>query len=112
MTMRQDPEALRARLRAAGPPFDHLCDPDLLRRLMITDVVIDDSGDDAEPVKRTRRRKPTVASAIRQMKRVGLDIAGCEFNPREGTFKVIAGKPVNSRDIDSDDSRSPDPKWN
>ena len=112
--MRQEPEALRTRLQAAGPPpsFDHLCNPDLLRRLTITDVVIDDSRNDAGPVKRTRQRKSTVVSAIRQMKRAGLDIAGCEFNPREGTFKVIAGKPVDASDIDSDDTRSPDPKWN
>jgi hypothetical protein len=97
---------LSARLRAAGPPpsFDHLCNPDLLRRLTITDVVIDDSGDDAEPVKRTRQRKPTVVSAIRQMKRAGLDIAGCEFNPRAGTFKVIAGKPVDAATPDNPDS--------
>ena len=42
------------------------------------------------------------------MTRAGLDIAGCEFNPRDGTFKVIAGKPVDASDIDIDDTTSPD----
>src|SRR4051812_20031752 len=59
----------------------------------ITDPVIGATSDDAEPpAKRTRQRKPSLAAAIRQMKQAGLDIAGCEVNPREGTFKVIAGK--------------------
>ena len=56
-------EQFRARLRAAGPPpsFDHLHDPDLLRRLTINDVVVDDddSVEDAEP---KRKRRPTLAA--------------------------------------------------
>jgi len=49
---------LRDRLRAAEPPpsFDHLHDPGLLQRLGATDVVIADSGEDAEPVEQI---KPT-----------------------------------------------------
>lgn len=64
--MRQDsePDAINARLRAAGPPpsFDHLFDPGLLQRLTSRDVVIADSGEDAEPVKRTRG--PTLAAPL------------------------------------------------
>ena len=74
--MRQDPEALRARLRAAGPPpsFDHLRDPDLITRLMSTDVVIADSGDDAEPVKRMRKRKPDFVKHVKRANAAGLNV--------------------------------------
>jgi hypothetical protein len=41
----------------------------------------------------TRQRKPSVASVIRQMKRAGVEIAGCEVNPRDGTVRVLTGKP-------------------
>ena len=92
------------RMRQAANPsqqqarssFAHLSDPDLIRRLSITDIVIGDSGEDAEPVqpvKRTRKRKPTVTSVIREMKRAGIEIAGCEINPHDGTVRVITGKP-------------------
>jgi hypothetical protein len=60
---------------------------------------------------RTRKRKPTVASVIRQMKRAGVEVAGCKINPHDGTVMVVTGKPVGS-DIDMDDTASPDPKWN
>ena len=60
---------------------------------------------------RTRQRKPSLASVIVQMKHAGLDIAGCEI-AREGTVKVVTGKPVDASDSDSDDTRSPDRRWN
>ena len=41
----------------------------------------------------------------------GVEVAGCEINPRDGTIIVVTGKPVGS-DIDMDDTASPDPKWN
>jgi len=46
-----DLEQFRARHRQDAPPssFDHLHDPGLLQRLTPSDVVIDDSGEDAEP---------------------------------------------------------------
>ncbi len=62
-----------------------------------------------QPVKPTRQRKPTVASVIRQMQRAGVEIAGCEINPRDGTIIVRTGKPVGG--IDMDDTASPDPRW-
>ena len=45
-------------------------------------------------VKQTCKRKPSVASVIRQMKLAGVEIAGCEINPRDGTVMVVSGKPV------------------
>ena len=50
-----------------------------------------DASEDAEPVepaKRTRKRKPSIASVIRQMQRAGVDVAGCEINPRDGTVTI------------------------
>lgn len=89
-------------------PFAHLSDPGLLLRLTSIDIVISDDSTE-EPVR--RKRKPSVASVIRQMQRAGVEIAGCEINPRDGTVKVISGKPVGDLDMDST-TASPDPKWN
>ena len=92
-------------------------DPDYPRKLWLRmggdDVPVLDTSADAEPVeaKRTRKRKPTIASVIRQMKRAGVEVAACEVNPRDGTVKVISGKPVGDLDMDSA-TASPDPKWN
>jgi hypothetical protein len=55
------------------------------------------------PPKRTRKRKLPVASVIRQMKRAGVEIAGCEIDRRDGTVRVIAGKPVT---MNADDERN------
>jgi len=67
-----DLEQFRARHRQDAPPssFDHLHDPGLLQRLTPRDAVIDDSGEDAEAVTRTRRRRPTLASVARQASRL------------------------------------------
>jgi hypothetical protein len=73
-----------------------------------------DSVEDAEPVepvKRTRKRKPSPTSEMRKMKRAGFDIAGCEFK-RDGTFKVITGKPTDAGDIDMDDTTLDRSEWN
>lgn len=59
---------------------------------------------------RTRKRRPSVSSVIRQMKRAGVEVAGCEVNPRDGTVRIITGKPVGVGD--TDDTTIPDPKWN
>lgn len=88
--------------------WPHLFDPGLIERM--TPTVWLDTSEDAEPVeKRTRKRKPTLASVILAMKRAGVEIAGCEVNPRDGTVRVVSGKPVGG--IDTDDT-SPDPRWN
>ena len=92
--------------RLAPQRFRHLLDPNLLRRL--TPIVVLDTGEDAETVKpvepaKRRQRKPSVASVIRQMKRAGIEIAGCEINPRDGTVRVITGKPVQMK---ADDDRN------
>jgi hypothetical protein len=111
-------DRLRARLRAANPvppSYDHLFDADLLQRLTISDIVIgddDDSVEDMEPVesvKRTRKRKPTLAGIKRQAVKAGVEVARYDFRP-DGTISIVTGKPVG--DIDMDDTSSPDPKWN
>jgi len=57
---------------------------------------------EAQQPKLTRKRKPTVASVIRQMKRAGVEVAGCEVQ-RDGTVKVISGKPSETT-ADNNDS--------
>ena len=94
--------------RTARQRFPDLFEPDYARKLRLEigggDVpVLDTSGDDEEPVKRTRQRKPSLVSEIRQMKRAGFEVAGCKINPRDGTFKIISGKPVQMK---ADDDRN------
>ena len=48
----------------------------------------------------THKRKPSVASVIHQMQKAGVDVAGCEINPRDGTVIVRTGKPVGDTDMD------------
>ena len=82
---------------------------DLERRLTSTDIV---SGDSAEPVKRTRKRKPTLAGVARQAAKAGFPVAGYEVRP-DGTIKIITGKPVGGGEIEMDDTASPDrSEWN
>ena len=49
----------------------------------------------AASASRGRTRKPSVARVIQQMKRAGVEIAGCEINPRDGTVRVIAAQPTD-----------------
>ena len=88
-------------------------DPDFADRLWARigggDVHIDDSGEDAEPVKRSRKRKPTLAGVARQAAKAGIPVARYDVR-LDGTIGVVVGKPVGS-DIDMDDT-TPDPKWN
>ena len=80
-----------------------------MQRLTSRDVVIADSGEDAEPVKRSRQRKPTLAGVARQTAKAGIPVARYDVR-LDGTIGVVVGKPVGS-DIDMDDT-TPDPKWN
>jgi hypothetical protein len=103
---------LLQRLRARGikqPPLDWTRVDRMIAEARLPREAYPD--DDTAPPKATRKRKPTVASVIQQMKRAGVEIAGCEINPRDGTVKVITGKPVGG-EIDTDDTASPDPRWN
>ena len=70
-------------------------------------------SDSGEPVvKRTRQRKPTLASVARQAAKAGIPVARYDFRP-DGTISIVVGKPVGNADIDMDDTTaSPDPKWN
>ena len=101
-------ERLRTGLRAANPvppSYDHLFDRDLLARLTSTDIVIDDSGEDAAVELVKRKRRPSVSSVIRQMKRAGVEVAGCEVQ-RDGTIRIIGGKPGETTPDNNDDDRN------
>ena len=63
-------------------------------------------SDSGEPVvKRTRQRKPTLASVARQAAKAGIPVARYDFRP-DGTISIVVGKPIC--DIDMDDTTSPD----
>ena len=67
-----------------------------------------DTSEDAQPVeKRTRKRRPTIASVVRQLQRAGVEVAGVEIS--DGAIKVLSGKPVGNVELDD---ASPDPRWN
>ena len=44
-----------------------------------------------EPMKR-RKRRPTVAAVVQQLKRAGVEVAGVKLNPDDGTITVLTGK--------------------
>ena len=65
-------------------------------------------SDNREPlVKRTRQRKPTLASVARQAAKAGIEVARYDFRP-DGTISIVVGKPVGKADIDMDDTTSAD----
>lgn len=98
--------ALAARLRAQRkgyvlpdryrprPNFDHLDDPDLLRRL-----TADVEGDDCEVmevVKAKRRRaarKQTLSSVAKEAAKAGIEVKQYDIDPATGKISVILGKP-------------------
>ena len=65
-------------------------------------------GDSNRP---KRVRKPSVARVIQQMKRAGVEIAGCEINPRDGTVRVLARKPVDGGDVAIDEAATDRSEW-
>jgi hypothetical protein len=92
---RQAALAQTARLR-----FPHLFDPDYAQRLwrqMGGDDVpmLDTGGEDTEPIKRTRKRRPTLASVKRQAETARLDVAAYEFRP-DGTIIAVVGSKPNA----------------
>jgi hypothetical protein len=52
---------------------------------------------------RTRKRKPSVASVTRQLRRAGVEIAGCKIN-NDGSTTVLSGKPVDTSHTDIDET--------
>jgi hypothetical protein len=88
MTVAAEIKKLSDKLRAAKA-----ASPSRLRRMIAPTV--------DEPVTRTRKRKPSVSSVIRQMKKAGVDVAGCEVQ-RDGTVRVISGKPGETTTTDND----------
>ena len=92
---------LRAAAQANPSPIQAMMD-EARRGLPADDLNWMMGCERAEPVKsetRTRKRRPTVASLIRQIKRAGVEVAGFEINPRDGTVKVIPGKPVGDVEV-------------
>jgi hypothetical protein len=110
---------IRARVQAMNHPphsTDHINNPEFWRRWRqtgedLSDRIVAELGLEPEPEGRTRVRKPSPVSEARRMKRAGFEIAGCEFNPRDGTFKLIFGKPVDGIEID-DATRIDRSEWN
>jgi hypothetical protein len=64
---------------------------------------------DADPVKRTRKRKPTLTTALKQAAKAGATVSGATIAP-DGTISISIGKPAGG--TDTDETTSPDPKWN
>ena len=89
-------------MRPLPAQFAHLRDPDLLRRLMSSDVDMarDMAGfvDDAEPVEavKRRKRKTTLASIAKQAAKAGLVIVRVEFDPDGRISGVVTGKPADA----------------
>jgi hypothetical protein len=80
-------EQLRADLRAA------IDDANALLRADGQPIV--------EAAKR-RKRRPTVAAVVQQLKRAGVEVAGVKLNPDDGTVTVLTGKPDEARSVDDD----------
>jgi hypothetical protein len=110
---------LVARLREAQkqkPPmsFDHIHDPAWWWRLeerwaaehqqFAEQWFAEHPGDDdAEPVEvQRRKRRPSVASVICQMKRAGVEVAACEVQ-RDGSIRIITGRPGETPDNNNSD---------
>ena len=77
--------------------------------LLIGDVPTLDTGEDAElvePVKRTRKRKPTLAGVARQAAKAGIEVAAYEV--RSDGIKVTPGKPREATMSDDNDTTSID----
>ncbi len=64
-----------------------------------------------EPVKRTRKRKPTLAGVARQAAKAGIEVAAYEV--RSDGIKVTPGKPREATMSDDNDTTSIDKsEWN
>ena len=89
-------QMLAGQLRAARAA--RLADPSTspVRRMMDQALERAASLDEAQPPTprptRTRKRRPTVASVLRQMQRAGVEIAGCKINS-DGSTMILTGKP-------------------
>jgi hypothetical protein len=67
----------------------------------------EDDADDAgltEPTRRTRKRKPTLASVARQAAKASLEVAAYEVKP-DGSIVVVLGKPGETKPEDDNEWR-------
>ena len=56
-------------------------------------------GKSAKAVRRTRKRKPTLASVARQTTKANIPVAAYEFRP-DGTIVAVVGKPIAVAEAD------------
>jgi hypothetical protein len=68
-----------------------------------------DSGDAVEPVKRTRKRKPTLAGVARQAAKAGIEVARYEVRP-DG-INIITGKPSEATTPDNNNDSNNSNEW-
>ena len=54
------------------------------------DVPVLDSGEDPEPVKRTRQRRPTLTTALAQAAKAGMTVSGATIAP-DGSVTLTFG---------------------
>jgi hypothetical protein len=65
--------------------------------------------DGGEPVKRTRKRKPTVSGVVKQVTKAGVEVARIEVDPSSGKISVVAGKPGEATTPDDNNNSN---EWN
>jgi hypothetical protein len=108
--------ALGNTLRAQGMPDEAIetilwMDHELHVQQRKTDSVED--AEPVEPIRRTRSRKPTVTSVVRQAAKAGLAVARVEVDPTSGKIAVVTGKPTVGSDINTNNTTPLDrSEWN
>ena len=127
LALERDPSPWAARLRAARaarlqagepePDYGRMFEPGYTARLLARiggePVILDTGSEDSEgpgevPTPR-RKRRPTVASVIRQMQRAGVAVARVEVDPDTGRISVISGTPGEATDGETLIARA---QWN
>jgi hypothetical protein len=69
------------------------------KRAMIAASLQDEAREREAQPKRTRKRKPTLASVARQAAKAGVEVARYVFRP-DGTIGVVTGKPDAITNLD------------
>ena len=88
-------EGLRVRLAAlprAPTTTDHLHDPDFVARFVARSGVVEGDDDEIAPEpKRQRKRKPSLAAALRQAAATGVTVNGATVKP-DGSVALTFGE--------------------
>ena len=109
------------RLRAANankpkPDLSHLDDPGLWKRIGLSEAVDVDDGEELEPVKPQRKRKPQIfrerdiTRAIAGHMKAGLAVAGTKID-KAGNIIIITGRPEAVNLAPSDEQTEPANEW-